>query len=76
LGIDLIIVKLGFDDFWGFSIDWLRDFYCDGVFLDVDFPVLCSCSNRLCVGSGYGFSKLADLGKSLLFSVGTVSGMV
>jgi hypothetical protein len=27
LGIDLIIVELGFDDFWGFSNDWLGDFY-------------------------------------------------
>jgi hypothetical protein len=26
----------------------------NGLFLDVDFPILCSCSGWLCVGSGYG----------------------
>jgi len=26
LWIDLLIVELGFNDFWGFSIDWLDDF--------------------------------------------------
>jgi hypothetical protein len=57
LWIGLIIMELGFDDFWGFTIDWLGDFVLinDGVFLDVDFTVLCSCSGWLCVGSGYGY---------------------
>jgi hypothetical protein len=41
--MDLLIVELGFNDFWGFSLDWLDDLVLigDGVFLVVDLPVLC-----------------------------------
>jgi hypothetical protein len=54
LWIDLLIVELGFDDFWGFSIDWFDDF---GLWVFYVFPVsrlsmvvgLCVL-DRLCMG--------------------------